>query len=107
MRIIRFIDADNAVHWGLKAEAGQASVLTGDLFDELVPTGEQVAVKKLLAPLAPTNIFCIGLNYREHAAESGLEPPRATRRLCQAHERGLRPGRRDPAASLLSPRPGG
>ena len=75
MRIIRFLDADDAIRWGLEAEGGQASVLTGDLFDQLVPTGEQVAVKKLLAPLAPTNIFCIGLNYREHAAESGLEPP--------------------------------
>ena len=75
MRIIRFIDADDAVRWGLEAEDGQASVLTGDLFAELAPTGERVAVKRLLAPLDPTNIFCIGLNYREHAAESGLEPP--------------------------------
>lgn len=75
MRIIRFIDVEDAVRWGLEAEEGQASVLAGDLFAELVPTGEQVAVKRRLAPLAPTNIFCIGLNYREHAAESGLAPP--------------------------------
>ena len=75
MRIIRFLDADDTVRWGLEAEGGQASVLAGDLFAELVSTGEQVAVKRLLAPLAPTNVFCIGLNYREHAAESGLEPP--------------------------------
>ena len=26
MRIIRFIDADDAVHWGLEAEGDQASV---------------------------------------------------------------------------------
>jgi 2-keto-4-pentenoate hydratase/2-oxohepta-3-ene-1,7-dioic acid hydratase in catechol pathway len=32
-------------------------------------------VKKLLAPLAPCNIFGIGLNYREHARETGSELP--------------------------------
>jgi 2-keto-4-pentenoate hydratase/2-oxohepta-3-ene-1,7-dioic acid hydratase in catechol pathway len=29
----------------------------------------------LLPPVSPTNIFCIGLNYREHAAESGMSIP--------------------------------
>ena len=83
MRIIRFLDADDAVHWGLEAEDGQASVLTGDLFAELAPTGEQVAVNSRIRPRAA----------------------RAARRLCQAHARGLRAGRPDPAASLLPPRP--
>ena len=32
-------------------------------------TGETATVRKLLAPIAPTNVFCIGLNYKEHAAE--------------------------------------
>ena len=35
----------------------------------------QVTMKKLLAPITPSNIYCIGLNYREHAVESGMEPP--------------------------------
>src|SRR5262249_4451453 len=31
---------------------------------------------KLLAPIqAPDKVICIGLNYRDHAAESGMEPP--------------------------------
>ena len=33
-------------------------------------------VDKLLAPIVPTDILCIGLNYREHAAESGSPVPR-------------------------------
>ena len=32
-------------------------------------------VKKLLAPVLPAAIFCIGLNYRHHAKESGLSIP--------------------------------
>lgn len=32
-------------------------------------------IEKLLAPLVPTDILCIGLNYRDHAAESKIEVP--------------------------------
>ncbi|MEO1237542.1 MAG: fumarylacetoacetate hydrolase family protein [Planctomycetota bacterium] len=39
------------------------------------PTGEAVAVGRRLAPVEPVNVFCIGLNYRAHAAEMGVEPP--------------------------------
>jgi 2-keto-4-pentenoate hydratase/2-oxohepta-3-ene-1,7-dioic acid hydratase in catechol pathway len=31
---------------------------------------------KLLAPVRPTKIICVGRNYREHAAELGNEPPK-------------------------------
>src|SRR5262249_58170866 len=31
---------------------------------------------RLLAPVqSPGKVICIGLNYRDHAAESGMEPP--------------------------------
>ena len=47
------------------------------LNDDLEPTGEQVEVSdiSLLTPVVPTNIFCIGLNYREHAKEGGQPIP--------------------------------
>jgi len=32
-------------------------------------------IEKLLAPLIPTDILCIGLNYREHAKESNSTIP--------------------------------
>lgn len=38
-------------------------------------TDRKADVKKLLAPVQPTIILCIGLNYRHHAAESGLPAP--------------------------------
>ena len=41
------------------------------------PTGKSTALTevKLLAPVVPSNIYCIGLNYREHATESGIAIP--------------------------------
>jgi 2-keto-4-pentenoate hydratase/2-oxohepta-3-ene-1,7-dioic acid hydratase in catechol pathway len=46
----------------------------GELLDSLTDTGDPVE-GELLAPLVPTDIFCIGLNYRNHAEEAGLEIP--------------------------------
>ena len=39
------------------------------------PAGEVVEVSKRLAPIEPRNIFAIGLNYREHATETGAAIP--------------------------------
>jgi 2-keto-4-pentenoate hydratase/2-oxohepta-3-ene-1,7-dioic acid hydratase in catechol pathway len=50
--------------------------MKGDPFaGELGVTDEPVQVARLLAPVAPPNIFAIGMNYREHARETGREVP--------------------------------
>ena len=54
---------------------GSALPLAGTPFGPLEPTGEPVAIGRLLAPLIPPVIMGIGLNYRAHAAEQGKEPP--------------------------------
>ena len=46
---------------------------SGDIFDAFTDTGAKADVSKLLAPLVPRNILCIGLNYRRHA-EEGRQP---------------------------------
>jgi len=71
-RIIRFEGDDGNIYHGEEPDAGQpAVVLSGNLFDgSLARTSEQRAVQKLLPPLVPTNIFCIGLNYMRHYEES-------------------------------------
>jgi 2-keto-4-pentenoate hydratase/2-oxohepta-3-ene-1,7-dioic acid hydratase in catechol pathway len=50
-------------------------VLAGDLFGTLTPTGEIADIARLLAPVQPVNVFCIGLNYRAHATEIGAPGP--------------------------------
>ncbi len=47
----------------------------GDVFSEHRVTTERAHVSKLLAPIVPVDIFCIGLNYRHHAAESNMKIP--------------------------------
>jgi len=76
MRIIRFIDDEGHCRWGEEQpEGAEIPVLKGDLYTGLSPTGGRAALGKLLAPVEPVNIYCIGLNYREHAVESGAEIP--------------------------------
>ncbi|MCX5660936.1 MAG: fumarylacetoacetate hydrolase family protein [Planctomycetota bacterium] len=74
MRIIRFLDDKGQTQLGID-RGGLAELLKGELFGKLEPTGKTAKVAKLLAPLAATNIFCIGANYREHAKESGVAVP--------------------------------
>ena len=75
MRIIRFLDDNGQEQLGEEDTGGSATLLSGDLYAGLTPTGSRANVGKLLAPVVPANIYCIGLNYREHAEESGMAPP--------------------------------
>jgi 2-keto-4-pentenoate hydratase/2-oxohepta-3-ene-1,7-dioic acid hydratase in catechol pathway len=75
MRIIRFESTDGRTLLGEPAGERDARVLAGDLFETPTPTGETAAIARLLAPVQPANIFCIGLNYRAHAAETGAAIP--------------------------------
>jgi 2-keto-4-pentenoate hydratase/2-oxohepta-3-ene-1,7-dioic acid hydratase in catechol pathway len=75
MRIIRFLDENNNIYYGHKYENNSATLLSGELFGELKDTGKKVYVKKLLSPVLPPAILCIGLNYKAHAKETGLKLP--------------------------------
>jgi len=76
MKIIRFLDESSNEQLGTDYHDGTADLLDGDLYNSPTPTGKRVAVQSLLAPVTPSNVFCIGLNYREHALETGKELPR-------------------------------
>ena len=43
----------------------------GDLFGEWRAGSEVAAPTSVLAPVMPSKIVCIGLNYKDHAAEQG------------------------------------
>jgi 2-keto-4-pentenoate hydratase/2-oxohepta-3-ene-1,7-dioic acid hydratase in catechol pathway len=75
MRIIRFLDENGKECYGHDFRDGHATLSEGNLFDGLKETGIRVSVKKLLAPLRPAAILCIGLNYRQHAVETGIKIP--------------------------------
>ncbi|MCF8104577.1 MAG: fumarylacetoacetate hydrolase family protein [Desulfohalobiaceae bacterium] len=76
MRIIRFMDETGQVRFGHDHQDGQALVLEGGLAKGFTETGQRAGVTKILAPLQPAVILGIGLNYHEHARETGLEAPK-------------------------------
>jgi len=75
MRIIRFLDANGQIRFGHDCRNGEATLLSGDLFESLHDSGQRLRVAKLLAPVQPAAILCIGLNYRQHARETNAELP--------------------------------
>jgi 2-keto-4-pentenoate hydratase/2-oxohepta-3-ene-1,7-dioic acid hydratase in catechol pathway len=75
VKIVRYINAEDKIEFGSQLADGSVQQLEGDLYAGLKPTGQTGTVKKLLAPLTPTAILCIGLNYKHHAAESGMKAP--------------------------------
>lgn len=75
MKIIRYLDPKQKEHFAQILPDGTYERLSGRLPDKVTPTEETAEVTKLLAPLVPSAILCIGLNYRHHAAESGKPAP--------------------------------
>lgn len=71
MRIIRFADAADRICYGRLLPDGTAERLEGELLEGLRPTGEILRPSRLLAPVIPPVIYCIGMNYRKHAQETG------------------------------------
>jgi 2-keto-4-pentenoate hydratase/2-oxohepta-3-ene-1,7-dioic acid hydratase in catechol pathway len=75
MQIARFEDPTGAIHFGIPIDETRARALEGDLYEGLSETGDSLEVSKWLAPVVPSNIYCIGLNYRAHAQETGAKIP--------------------------------
>ena len=75
MRIVRFKGAEGRVYTGCRYDGKTAMVIRGDIFSGIEVTDQRVGVRELLSPLLPAAILCIGLNYRLHAAETGILLP--------------------------------
>ncbi len=75
MKIIRFLDNNGVEGLGALSDDGSVEKLHGSLYGPLTRAGERADVAKLLAPVVPTAVLCIGLNYRRHAEESGARVP--------------------------------
>ncbi|HSI64315.1 MAG TPA: DUF2437 domain-containing protein, partial [Candidatus Saccharimonadia bacterium] len=67
MKIVRFQDPLDLIRFGVLHDDGGITLLEGEIFGEFRDSKTRADVKKLLAPIAPVSIPCIGLNYRHHA----------------------------------------
>lgn len=74
-RYVRFLD-EGGPRFGV-LDGDQVAVIDPHPFGPHELTGVMVPVEglRLLAPVLPTKIVCIGKNYREHAEELGTEQP--------------------------------
>ncbi len=75
MKILRFKSDDNKIYTGCDFDGTTAAVIDGDIFSKFSETSERKTVCRFLPPISPAVIFCIGLNYKMHARETGLQLP--------------------------------
>ena len=75
MKIVRFQDEAGKIQHGTPVDEQSACLIKGDLFGNYAATDHCVKIGKLLAPIIPRTILCIGLNYRQHAEETGAKIP--------------------------------
>jgi 2-keto-4-pentenoate hydratase/2-oxohepta-3-ene-1,7-dioic acid hydratase in catechol pathway len=71
VHLIRFIDSGGKERRGQRIDSRSARLIEGDILGDFRVTEESVQISKLLAPIVPRDILCIGLNYRTHAEETG------------------------------------
>jgi 2-keto-4-pentenoate hydratase/2-oxohepta-3-ene-1,7-dioic acid hydratase in catechol pathway len=75
LKIVRYANGGRPA-WGV-LEDQEVRAATGEPFVDLAP-GEVVGSLdevRLLAPVVPTKVMCVGRNYKEHAAEFGNPVP--------------------------------
>lgn len=76
MKIIRFENIQGNICYGVPNEDySSAQLIQGDVYGSHAVSDKFESVAKLLAPVVPSQILCIGLNYRRHAEESGAKIP--------------------------------
>jgi 2-keto-4-pentenoate hydratase/2-oxohepta-3-ene-1,7-dioic acid hydratase in catechol pathway len=75
MKLIRYKDSHGKIaHAALQPDGSALQIARGTAGSPRV-TKEKADVAKLLAPIEPSAIICIGLNYRGHARETGAAIP--------------------------------
>jgi 2-keto-4-pentenoate hydratase/2-oxohepta-3-ene-1,7-dioic acid hydratase in catechol pathway len=75
MKLIRYQDSTGHIGHAAQQADGVALKIAGDMFGHYTVTQAKADVHKLLAPVVPTVFFCLGLNYRRHAEETGAKIP--------------------------------
>ena len=75
MKMARVSDESGRIHFVEPIDGSSGFVLSGSFSEGFQRTERIVSFAKLLAPIEPTTILCVGANYREHAKETGKAIP--------------------------------
>jgi 2-keto-4-pentenoate hydratase/2-oxohepta-3-ene-1,7-dioic acid hydratase in catechol pathway len=71
MKLIRYLDHSGKIQYAAE-QGGGAHLRVDDPFGKNRVTHESADIAKILAPVVPVMIWCIGQNYRRHADEVGM-----------------------------------
>ncbi|NLW17018.1 MAG: fumarylacetoacetate hydrolase family protein [Firmicutes bacterium] len=74
-KYVRF-SLDGSTYYG-QLQGDRVVLIQGDIFSDYQLTDRVVSLNsvELLTPCQPSSIVCVGLNYRKHALEMGLQLP--------------------------------
>lgn len=76
-QILRFQDEFGQEHFGVPEDDFRARIVQrSEKTGKLEHSNLTVGVMEILPPVEPIAIYGVGLNYRDHAAETGKEVPR-------------------------------
>jgi len=75
LKLIRFENSQGQIRQGIAQESNTAEVIHLDSDWRVQFTGRTDRIARLLSPVEPSNIYCVGKNYAEHAAEFGSDIP--------------------------------
>ncbi len=70
MKILRYQSPTGEIGYASLQADGTRMELEGELLSGLKPTSRVASVGKILAPIVPKALLCVGLNYRQHAIET-------------------------------------
>jgi 2-keto-4-pentenoate hydratase/2-oxohepta-3-ene-1,7-dioic acid hydratase in catechol pathway len=75
MKVARFI-YKKEINWGI-VEGEQIFLLKEEPYKKIIRLEKEISLAKikLLVPATPSKIICVGLNYRDHAAEMKMPLP--------------------------------
>ncbi len=76
MKLVRF-ESGLQVRYGVW-EDDIVKEVTGSIYGDfrISSTSHQIGDVRLLAPVEPTKILCVGLNFRDHIEEIGMPTPK-------------------------------
>ena len=74
MRIIRYSSSSGPAYASIQSD-GTALEIDGNILGEFKVSSRTVSPGRRLAPIVPSCIVAVGLNYAKHAAEGGKPPP--------------------------------
>ena len=75
MRLMRFLDKKDKKIKYCTVENESNFLIDGDIFSNYKVTKKKANISKILSPINPKSILCIGLNYKKHAAEGNDKIP--------------------------------